>query len=414
MNRPTSSFTMGGTQFDLPKEYIPEKYLGFGSSGEVVSVMNIRTGKQCAIKKIASPFQNKITAKRVLLELQTLHHLNHENVIHLSDVFGSEDTLYIVMDLMETHLGMVIGSQVPLSEEHIQLILYQIIRAVKYIHSAEITHRDLKPANVLVNSDCSLQVADFGLARSTGGLLTEYITTRWYRAPEVMLSPCSYSKPLDMWSIGCIFAEMLLRRPLFAGKDYLDQLQLIFRTMGMPSEEDIAYVTNQPARKFISSIPMEESPLFPEMFKEVSAEGQDLLLGLLHYNPSHRLTAERALAHPYFGFLHDLSDEPVCPTRFPMEESDLSLEVLRSKITDFIQNVKEVKEMDRVIASCERGYNSNSNLLSCTNSVEFGTPQEQFACFAGMGMKDSQLPISICSSLCSPPSVCLPGSVNCT
>jgi mitogen-activated protein kinase 7 len=127
---------------------------------------------------------------------------------------------------MEADLHSIIRSQQPLSDQHYQFFIYQICRGLKYIHSAEVLHRDLKPGNLLVNADCELKICDFGLARGVlpppeqnGGFLTEYVATRWYRAPEVMLSFRSYSKAIDMWSVGCILAELLGGTPLFKGRD---------------------------------------------------------------------------------------------------------------------------------------------------------------------------------------------------
>ena len=129
----------------------------------------------------------------------------------------------------------------------------QILRGLKYVHSADVLHRDLKPSNLLLNASCDLKICDFGLARTREAPtnMTEYVVTRWYRAPELLLNSECYTPAIDMWSVGCIIAEMLGRRPLFAGKDYMDQLRLIVRALGMPSEDDMEFVEHDRARDYI-------------------------------------------------------------------------------------------------------------------------------------------------------------------
>mmetsp|Transcript_23828 Transcript_23828/g.18184 ORF Transcript_23828/g.18184 Transcript_23828/m.18184 type:complete len:157 (-) Transcript_23828:371-841(-) len=147
---------------------------------------------------------------------------------------------------METDLFNIIRSNQPLTDMHIQFFLYQILRGLKFIHSAGILHRDLKPRNLLINSNCDLKICDFGLARADipllqkhSVILTDYITTRWYRAPEVLLSWKKYSTAIDMWSVGCIFAEMMSRRILFKGGEQEEQMRIIFDLLGCPTEEEI-------------------------------------------------------------------------------------------------------------------------------------------------------------------------------
>jgi mitogen-activated protein kinase 7 len=146
---------------------------------------------------------------------------------------------------MEADMHQIIRSQQPLTDAHFQYFLYQILRGLKYIHSANVLHRDLKPGNLLVNADCELKICDFGLARGFSNapdhtaFMTEYVATRWYRAPEIMLSFQNYTKAIDIWSVGCIFAEMLGGKVLFPGKDYVHQLNLILNILGTPDEETI-------------------------------------------------------------------------------------------------------------------------------------------------------------------------------
>ena len=133
------------------------------------------------------------------------------------------EDVYIISELMDTDLHRVIYSRQKLTDDHVQFFLYQMLCALKYMHSAKVLHRDLKPSNILLNSNCDLKICDFGLSRGLSpgqdtGDLTEYVVTRWYRAPEIMLSCQDYTTAIDVWSVGCIFGEMLGRKPLFPGE----------------------------------------------------------------------------------------------------------------------------------------------------------------------------------------------------
>ena len=198
--------------------------------------------KDVAIKMVPRAFNDEIDAKRILREIKLMKHFRHENIVGIVDMMPPNQKyledyhdVYIVADLMETDLHRIIYSKQKLSTDHVQYFAYQVLRGLKYIHSANVIHRDLKPSNLLVNSNCDLKICDFGLARgihdSRGNghetmLLTEYVVTRWYRAPEIMLACHEYSKPVDMWSVGCIFAELLQRKPYFPGDDYIDQVSM--------------------------------------------------------------------------------------------------------------------------------------------------------------------------------------------
>ncbi|EPS64079.1 hypothetical protein M569_10702, partial [Genlisea aurea] len=224
-----------GHIFEVPAKYIPPiAPIGRGAYGLVCSATNAETNEKVAIKRIANAFDNRIDAKRTLREIKLLTHMDHENVIKLTDIIQPADKadfndVYIVYELMDTDLHQVISSSQELTEDHCQYFLYQILRGLKYIHSADVLHRDLKPSNVLLNADCDLKICDFGLARtaSDAELMTEYVVTRWYRAPELLLNCSEYTSAIDIWSVGCVLMEIILREPLFPGKDYVQQLLLI-------------------------------------------------------------------------------------------------------------------------------------------------------------------------------------------
>ncbi|XP_028925300.1 mitogen-activated protein kinase 13 isoform X3 [Ornithorhynchus anatinus] len=211
------------TAWDLPMVYGPLTPVGSGAYGSVCSAINSKTGEKVAIKKLSRPFQSEIFAKRAYRELLLLKHMQHENVIGLLDVFTSATSLhnfqdfYLVMPFMQTDLQKIMGME--FSEDKIQYLVYQMLKGLKYIHSAGVIHRDLKPGNLAVNEDCELKILDFGLARHADSEMTGYVVTRWYRAPEVILSWMHYNKTVDIWSVGCIMAEMITGKTLFKGKD---------------------------------------------------------------------------------------------------------------------------------------------------------------------------------------------------
>jgi serine/threonine protein kinase len=237
-----------------------------------------------------------------------------------------------VTELMDTDLHQIIGSPQALYDDHCQYFLYQILRGLKYIHSAHVLHRDLKPSNLLVNSNCDLKICDFGLARVANpeknheGFMTEYVATRWYRAPEIMLSWKEYTKAIDMWSVGCIFAELLGRKPLFPGKDYIHQLTLITDVIGTPSAEDIANIGSDKARRYIKQLPFKPKIPFDKIYPNASAAALDLLERMLTFDPDRRITCVEALAHPYLSTLHDPADEPTCPEIFNFDFEEQALE----------------------------------------------------------------------------------------
>ncbi|KAK7814848.1 hypothetical protein U0070_026349 [Myodes glareolus] len=188
------------------------------------AAFDTKTGHRVAVKKLSRPFQSIIHAKRTYRELRLLKHMKHENVIGLLDVFTPARSLeefndvYLVTHLMGADLNNIVKCQ-KLTDDHVQFLIYQILRGLKYIHSADIIHRDLKPSNLAVNEDCELKILDFGLARHTDDEMTGYVATRWYRAPEIMLNWMHYNQTVDIWSVGCIMAELLTGRTLFPGTD---------------------------------------------------------------------------------------------------------------------------------------------------------------------------------------------------
>ncbi|OEU09443.1 putative MAP kinase [Fragilariopsis cylindrus CCMP1102] len=309
------------------------RVVGSGAYGVVISASDSKTSKNIAIKMVPKAFNDEIDAKRILREIKLLKHFRHENIVGITDIMPPtaryvEDfhDVYIVAELMETDLHRIIYSKQKLSIDHAQYFLYQLLRGLKYIHSADVIHRDLKPSNLLVNSNCDLKICDFGLARGIqqkqheeqGGtmLLTEYVVTRWYRAPEIMLACHEYSKSIDIWSVGCIFAELIQRKPYFPGEDYIDQLTIITDKLGKLSEKDLDFVTSDKAKRFLRKLPNKTPTPLKTQFPNAPSDALDLMRKTLQIHPSKRITVEDALSHAFLSQLHSPQDEPACEEKF--------------------------------------------------------------------------------------------------
>lgn len=314
--------------FTVDVRYTDIKRIGSGSYGCVCSATDNVTRRKVAIKKITDTFHDLIDAKRILREIKLLRHFNsHENVITIQDMMCMPpDTVdfkdvYIVTNLMESDLDRIIASNQDLTDQHFQYFLYQILRGLKFVHSADVLHRDLKPSNLLVNANCDLALCDFGLSRGVDGSvdsgLTEYVVTRWYRAPELLCDSNSYGKAVDIWSVGCIFAEMLCRKPFFRGENPHHQLQVIVEKIGCPDEEDMYFVTNSLARKAVlSAREAKVQPIANSLPPGASPQAIDLLEKMLVFRPEGRITVEEALEHPYLKELHAQMEEPKCENNF--------------------------------------------------------------------------------------------------
>ena len=344
-------------KFEVDSRYSPIESIGTGAYGVVCAAKDNRSGQRVAIKKIPKVFDIPAVAKRTFRELKILRHLRHDNIISILDVMqppdeeGYED-IYVVLDLMESDLHHIIHSVQPLSNEHIKYFLYQILCGLKYIHSANVLHRDLKPSNLLINQDCELKIGDFGMARGLSStpedhstFMTEYVATRWYRAPELMLSFSEYTFSIDMWSVACIFAEMLARRHLFPGKNYLNQLQLILSVVGTPSKEYIQNVGTDRVKTYLQRLPVREPVDLSILFPEATELALDFLRQILVLDPRKRLSATEALSHAYLARYHDPKEEPVCtpPFDFSFEKKLVSKKDLRKAIYEEINSYHKCK-----------------------------------------------------------------------
>ncbi|KAA8524143.1 hypothetical protein F0562_010426 [Nyssa sinensis] len=328
------------SEYDDANRYKIQEVIGKGSYGVVCSAIDTHTGEKVAIKKIHDIFEHISDAARILREIKLLRLLRHPDIVEIKHIMLPPSRrdfkdIYVVFELMESDLHQVIKANDDLTREHYQFFLYQLLRALKYIHTANVYHRDLKPKNILANANCKLKICDFGLARvafsdtPTTIFWTDYVATRWYRAPELCGSFFSkYTPAIDIWSIGCIFAEVLTGKPLFPGKNVVHQLDLMTDLLGTPSMDTISRVRNEKARRYLTSMRKKQPVSFSQKFPNADPLALRLLERLLAFDPKDRPTAEEALADPYFKGLARVEREPSCQPITKME-----FEFERRKVT---------------------------------------------------------------------------------
>jgi len=346
-------FRVNSCEFDVDRKYYPMKVLGEGAYGVVCLAENRETKEKLAIKKCTKAFQDTVDAKRILREIKLLRHLSHPHIVSTRDLIpprdlGYVEDVYIVMSSMEANLHKIIYSKQRLSNEHIQYFIFQTLKGLKYLHSAGVIHRDIKPSNLLVNHDCDLKICDFGLARGVqeapDAQYTEYVVTRHYRAPEVMTNAKRYDERIDVWAVGCVFAELMGRRPLFPGGDYLEQLRLIISKVGSPEKEDLEAIPTPAARTFIESLGKVKKTPWKQLFPGAPELALDLLDKLLSFNPKKRISVSQALKHPYFKSLHRDNDPGMadCPTQFDFswEQKEFDEKRIQDLIWEEIYNFR--------------------------------------------------------------------------
>lgn len=291
------------------QEVQPDRPIGYGAFGVVWSVTDPRDGKRVALKKMPNVFQSLVSSKRVFRELKMLCFFKHDNVLSALDILQPPhidffQEIYVITELMQSDLHKIIVSPQHLSTDHIKVFLYQILRGLKYLHSARILHRDIKPGNLLVNSNCLLKICDFGLARveeaDSSKAMTQEVVTQYYRAPEILMGARHYTSAVDVWSIGCIFGKLLGRRILFQAQTPIQQLELITDLLGTPNLEDMSSAC-EAARKHMMRRPA-KPPSVAALYtlsSQATHEAVHLLHQMLVFNPEKRINVVDALAHPY-------------------------------------------------------------------------------------------------------------------
>ncbi|XP_061472232.1 cyclin-dependent kinase 3 isoform X2 [Rhineura floridana] len=277
--------------------------IGEGTYGVVYKARNKQTGLLVALKKIRLDSETEGVPSTAIREISLLKELKHPNIVRLLDVIHSQKKLYLVFEYLDQDLKKYMDSsrtgELPLSL--VKSYLHQLLQGVSFCHSHRVIHRDLKPQNLLINEMGAIKLADFGLARAFGVPLRTYtheVVTLWYRAPEILLGCKYYSTAVDIWSIGCIFAEMVTRKALFPGDSEIDQLFRIFRTLGTPTESLWPGVTQLPDYK--GNFPKWPRKDMKVLIPNLDRDGRDLLVQLLLYDPNRRISAKAALTHQYF------------------------------------------------------------------------------------------------------------------
>ncbi|GLD92700.1 hypothetical protein PINS_up001279 [Pythium insidiosum] len=349
-NEDMHTFMVCGAPFTIPRHYHLIKVCGRGAYGIVIAATDTHSGGNVAIKKVIDCIWHPHQLKQILREARLMRHLAHENILSLMDLipppsYSEFRDVYMTVDLMEMDLHRIIYSKEVLLDDHIRYFLYQILSGLNHMHKAGVIHRDLKPSNLLINSDCQLKICDFGLARSMDlddNGMTEYVVTRWYRAPELLLGS-AYGEGVDLWAAGCIFAEMLGRKPLFPGETYVHQLQLIMNVLGVPEEHSFKenpQANKLKGRQLLSRTQATAGIDVTTMFPNANPEGLDLLWKVLVFDVEQRITVAEALRHPYLAMYYDeeLDNRPV--ERFKtfdfdgLDESELK-ELMFKEICEF-------------------------------------------------------------------------------
>ncbi|GAB0489676.1 hypothetical protein MMPV_000901 [Pyropia vietnamensis] len=309
-----------GTRFTVADRYRLGSPLGYGAYGVVVSAVDTWTGGQVAIKKVSCCFASAPDAKRMLREVRLGKALRHPCLLSIVDLdapmsYAEFADLYIISDRMDTDLHKLARSTTPILPIHLSFFMYQIFSALAYTHAACCWHRDIKPANILVNRNGDVRVADFGLSRYVDpvavgqeAVQTAYVVTRWYRAPELSLAR-TYTSAVDLWSVGCVLGELLNGgAPLFPGRDVRHQVELTVAFVGTPTEAQTTHISSGRARRFLRDLPESPGVDLAARFPDAPPGALDLLRGLLAFDPSERLTAAKALRHPFVADFYDEAD----------------------------------------------------------------------------------------------------------
>ena len=279
---------------------------------QVFKGRNRQTGEFVALKEIHLDSEEG-TPSTAIREISLMKELKHENIVRLHDVIHTENKLMLVFEFMDKDLKKYMdsrGERGMLDPVTIKSFMHQLLRGIAFCHDNRVLHRDLKPQNLLINNKGQLKLADFGLARAFGipvNTFSNEVVTLWYRAPDVLLGSRTYNTSIDIWSAGCITAEMYTGRPLFPGTTNEDQLQKIFRLMGTPSERAWPGISQFPEYK--PNFPVYATQDLRNILPQVDPVGLQLLSAMLQLRPELRISAQQALQHPWFADLQQLRQQ---------------------------------------------------------------------------------------------------------
>ncbi|CAG2162926.1 unnamed protein product [Oppiella nova] len=277
--------------------------IGEGSYGIVYKAKDKHNGSLVALKKIRLDSESEGVPSTAIREIALLKELNHPNVVRLHDVVHCDKNLYLVFEYLNQDLKKLLDttSGTGLAPSLVKSYMWQLLQGLAHCHSHRVLHRDLKPQNLLIDCNGNIKLGDFGLARSIGLPIRTYtheVVTLWYRSPEILLGAHFYGPSVDVWSIGCIFAEMVTKRALFPGDSEIDQLFRIFRTLGTPDESVWPGVCSYPDYK--STFPQWTKQDINKILPNMESDAIELLVKLLTYDPNRRISARKALSHRYF------------------------------------------------------------------------------------------------------------------
>uniref|UniRef100_A0A8C9ABG6 Stress-activated protein kinase JNK n=1 Tax=Prolemur simus TaxID=1328070 RepID=A0A8C9ABG6_PROSS len=330
------SVQVADSTFTVLQRYQQLKPIGSGAQGIVCAAFDTVLGINVAVKKLSRPFQNQTHAKRAYRELVLLKCVNHKNIISLLNVFTPQKTLeefqdvYLVMELMDANLCQVIHME--LDHERMSYLLYQMLCGIKHLHSAGIIHRDLKPSNIVVKSDCTLKILDFGLARTacTNFMMTPYVVTRYYRAPEVILGMGYKENDIDQWN-------KVIEQLGTPSAEFMKKLQPTVRN----------YVENRPKYPGIKFEELFPDWIFPsesERDKIKTSQARDLLSKMLVIDPDKRISVDEALRHPYITVWYDPTEAEAPPPQIydaQLEEREHAIEEWKELIYKEVMDWEE-------------------------------------------------------------------------
>ncbi|XP_029299783.1 mitogen-activated protein kinase 15 isoform X2 [Cottoperca gobio] len=387
MSKKYESTNVPEVEDHISLKYEMKKRLGKGAYGIVWKAVDRQTGEIVAVKKIFDAFRNRTDAQRTFREIMFLQEFgDHTNIVRLLNVIRAQNDkdIYLIFEYMDTDLHAVIKKGTLLKDIHKRYVMYQLFKAIKYLHSGNVIHRDHKPSNVLLDTDCVVKLCDFGLARSLNQIqedsgnpaLTEYVATRWYRAPEILLGSTRYTKGVDMWSLGCILGEMLLGKALFPGTSTINQIEKIMSTIPHPSSEDVLAIKSEYGSSVIQRMLLKpQLPLEDLLQPSVPPDALDLLRGLLVFNPDKRLTAEQALQHPYVARFHNPAKEPALnyDVVLPVDDDvQLSVVQYRNKLYEMILERRTNQGILKLIQPKDGGCVSHIERPNVKDKVEKG------------------------------------------